>query len=169
MNYYYIYKTPNDFDNLIMVSDGKYLNYLIFDKSKDKYKLPNDLIKKDINIFKETSKYLDDYFKGLKPNFNIPYKLNNLTLFRKEVIDELIKIPYGITITYGDIAKKIAKRHHLDKMSAQAVGNAVGYNPICIGIPCHRVIGSSGSLTGYGGGLNNKIELLKLEGSYEKM
>ena len=73
-------------------------------------------------------------------------------------------IPYGKTLTYNDIAKMIAKRRGIEKMSAQAVGGAVGCNPICIIIPCHRVIGANGNLTGYGGGLQNKIELLKLEG-----
>ena len=73
-------------------------------------------------------------------------------------------IPYGKTITYNDIAKRIAKEKNIEKMSAQAVGGAVGWNPICIIIPCHRVVGTSGSLTGYGGGMNNKISLLKLEG-----
>ena len=73
-------------------------------------------------------------------------------------------IPYGKTITYNDIAKKIAKEKSIEKMSAQAVGGAVGWNPICIIIPCHRVVGTNRSLTGYGGGMNNKISLLKLEG-----
>lgn len=73
-------------------------------------------------------------------------------------------IPYGKTITYNDIAKKIAKSKNIEKMSAQAVGEAVGWNPICIIIPCHRVVGTNRSLIGYGGGMNNKISLLKLEG-----
>ena len=72
-------------------------------------------------------------------------------------------IPYGKTITYNDIAKSIAQKRNISKMSSQAVGGAVGWNPICITIPCHRVVGTNGNLTGYGGGLNNKIELLKIE------
>ena len=72
-------------------------------------------------------------------------------------------IPFGKTLTYNDIAKLIAKDRGVSKMSAQAVGGAVGWNPICIIIPCHRVVGTNGSLTGYGGGIKNKIELLKLE------
>lgn len=75
----------------------------------------------------------------------------------------MLKIPYGKTISYGDIANEIAKDMGLRKMSSQAVGGAVGWNPICIIIPCHRVIGSDGKLVGYGGGLNNKISLLKHE------
>ena len=74
-------------------------------------------------------------------------------------------IPFGKTLTYNDIAKIIAKRHGIDRMSAQAVGGAVGWNPICIVIPCHRVVGANGSLTGYGGGIKNKIALLKNEGN----
>ena len=73
------------------------------------------------------------------------------------------KIPYGKTITYNDIAKEIAKKKGIDRMSAQAVGGAVGWNPICIIIPCHRVIGSNNSLVGYGGGIKNKIKLLEIE------
>ena len=73
-------------------------------------------------------------------------------------------IPYGEVITYGDIADGIAKKRGLFRMSSQAVGGAVGWNPICIIIPCHRVVGSNGSLTGYGGGISNKIKLLELEG-----
>lgn len=75
----------------------------------------------------------------------------------------MIKIPYGETITYNDIAKTIARKKGIKKMSAQAVGGAVGWNPICIIIPCHRVVGANGNLTGYGGGIQNKIELLKIE------
>ncbi len=79
------------------------------------------------------------------------------------VVDIMNKIPYGKVITYNDIAKEIAKIKGIDKMSAQAVGGAVGWNPICIIVPCHRVVGSNGSLTGYGGGMNNKVGLLKIE------
>lgn len=89
--------------------------------------------------------------------------MDNQTEFRKEVIDIMLTTPYGKTITYGEIANKIAKKHKIEKMSSQAVGNAVGWNPICIIIPCHRVVGKNNSLTGYGGGINNKIYLLKNE------
>lgn len=88
------------------------------------------------------------------------HKINNLTQFRKEVIEIMNAIPFGSTITYNDIAKEIAKKHGIKRMSAQAVGGAVGWNPICIIVPCHRVIGSNGALTGYGGGISNKIALL---------
>lgn len=124
----------------------------------------NIVIKKqfitDLPIFKETSRWLDTYFSGEEPDFTPKYKLAVLTPFRKQVIDIMLKIPYGKTTTYGNIAKEIAKNNNISKMSSRAVG----WNPICLIIPCHRVIGSNGNLTGYGGGLNNKIELLKEEG-----
>ncbi len=114
-------------------------------------------------IFDKTIKWLDIYFSGQEPDFTPEYKIENLTPFRKQVIDIMNKIPYGKTITYNDIAKKIAKSKGIEKMSAQAVGGAVGWNPICIIIPCHRVVGTNGSLVGYGGGINNKIKLLEIE------
>ena len=80
------------------------------------------------------------------------------------VSEEMQRIPFGQTVTYGDIAKRIAAKLGKARMSAQAVGGAVGWNPICIIIPCHRVIGVGGKLTGYGGGMKNKIALLKHEG-----
>lgn len=84
-----------------------------------------------------------------------------------EVIEYIKKIPYGKVISYGDIANCIAKKKNIKRMSAQAVGGAVGRNPICIIIPCHRVMGTNNKITGYGGGINNKIKLLEKEGIYE--
>lgn len=103
------------------------------------------------------------YFSGKNPDFIPKYKINNLTPFRQEVIDIMITISYGSTITYNDISKIIAQKRGIKRMSSQAVGGAVGWNPICIIIPCHRVVGTNGSLTDYGGGLNNKVSLLTLE------
>lgn len=164
------YITPDNFSNIIMNSDGKYLTGLWFEGSKDSLKHITNCEEKELPIFKETSEWLNIYFKGETPNFTPKYKINDLTPFRKEVTDIMNKIPFGKTITYGDIAKEIMKKRKLKKMSAQAVGGAVGWNPICIIIPCHRVMGSNGKLTGYGGGINNKIALLKHEGNdYEKM
>lgn len=122
-----------------------------------------DYIEKELEIFKETSNWLDIYFSGKNPNFTPKYKLDNLSFFRKNVIDIMNSIEYGKTITYNDIAKIIAKKYGINRMSPQAVGGAVGSNPICIIIPCHRVVGSNGNLTGYGGGIKNKIALLKSE------
>ena len=90
--------------------------------------------------------------------------MEGLTPFRREVMEILNGIPFGKTLTYGKIADMIAKEHGLPRMSAQAVGGAVGWNPIGIIVPCHRVVGANGDLTGYGGGMKNKIALLRLEG-----
>ena len=118
----------------------------------------------DIPIFNTVKKWLDRYFAGGKPD------INELSLapaggeFRRSVWKILCEIPYGKVITYGDIAKKIAVQMGKEKMSAQAVGGAVGHNPISIIIPCHRVVGSNGSLTGFAGGVQMKMKLLELEG-----
>lgn len=124
-----------------------------------------EMISEDsLEIFKKTKKWLDEYFKGNRPNT----KYLNLSPigneFRQSVWKILCKIPYGEVTTYGDIAKELAKQKGIERMSAQAVGGAVGHNPISIIIPCHRVIGKNGKLTGYAGGLDKKIKLLKIEG-----
>ena len=164
MTYTYTYKTPAQFSDMIMNSDGEYLTGLWFAGSKDSSKHEANGEEKELPIFQETIRWLDLYFSGKVPDFTPKYKINGLTPFRKEVSDIMNSIAYGQTLTYNDIAKIIAKRRGIEKMSAQAVGGAVGWNPICIIIPCHRVLGANGKLTGYGGGLQNKIELLKLEG-----
>ena len=161
--YKFKYQTPKNFSNILMNSDGEYLTGLWFENSKDNNKHKEDYIEKELPIFKETEKWLDEYFSGRCPQFIPKYKIKNLTPFRKEVIEILNSIPYGETITYKEISNIIANKHNINKMSSQAVGGAVGWNPICIIIPCHRVVGKDGNLTGYGGGINNKIELLKLE------
>ena len=145
MTYKYMYQTPENFSNMIMNSDGEYLTGLWFEDSRDSFKHIINCEEKDLEIFKETSKWLDIYFSGKNPNFTPKYKLKNLT--------------------HKDISKIIAEKRGIKIMSSQAVGGAVGWNPICIIIPCHRVVGINGSLTGYGGGIKNKIELLKLEGN----
>lgn len=161
MMYKKSYKSP--LGPIVITSDGKYLTGLWFEKTKDDNKHDKNLKEKDLNIFDEVTRWLDIYFSGKNPEFIPKYKIQNLTPFRKSVIDIMIKIPYGETITYNDIAKTIARKKGIKKMSAQAVGGAVGWNPICIIIPCHRVVGANGNLTGYGGGIQNKIELLKIE------
>lgn len=146
-----------------MTSDGKFLTGLWFDSSTDAQKHNCKFEEKELPIFNEASKWLDIYFSGNNPDFTPKYKISGLTPFRASVIDIMNKIPYGKTVSYNDIAKQIAKTRGIQKMSAQAVGGAVGWNPICIIIPCHRVVGSNGSLTGYGGGIQNKVGLLKCE------
>lgn len=163
MTYKHIYQTPEGFSNMIMNSDGEYLTGLWFEDSRDSFKHIINCEEKDLEIFKETSKWLDIYFKGNIPDFTPKYKIENLTPFRKDVIDIMNEIPFGKTVTYNDISKIIAKKRGIERMSSQAVGGAVGWNPICIIIPCHRVVGSNGSLTGYGGGIKNKVALLTLE------
>ena len=113
-------------------------------------------------ILKDALRWLDIYFSGQKPNF-LP-KLHLIgTDFQKEVWNILLEIPYGQTVTYGEIARKIADKRGLKTMSAQAVGGAVGHNRVSVIVPCHRVIGSDGSLTGYAGGIERKIRLLDIE------
>ena len=105
---------------------------------------------------------MDIYFSGQKPDF-LP-KLHLIgTDFQREVWDILLEIPYGQTVTYSEIARKIADKRGLKTMSAQAVGGAVGHNRVSVIVPCHRVIGSNGSLTGYAGGIERKIKLLDIE------
>ncbi len=163
MIYKWTYKTPDQFDDMIMNSDGEYLTGLWFNDSKDSSKHTLNAIKKELPIFKETRKWLDIYFSGKNPDFTPKYKLDEITPFRQEVSDIMNSIPFGKTLTYHDISKKIAEKRKIKRMSAQAVGGAVGWNPICIIIPCHRVVGSNGNLTGYGGGIKNKIALLAHE------
>ncbi len=117
----------------------------------------------DTKVFEDTKRWLDEYFIGIDPQFVPKYKINNLTEFREMVLEEIKKIPYGEVIIYNDIAKVVAKKKNMNKMSVQAVGGAVGWNPICLIIPCHRVIGTDGSLTGYGRGIENKKALLEHE------
>lgn len=163
MVYKHSYQTPEKFSNIIMESDGEYLTGLWFESSSDASKHELHYEEKELSIFKEVCEWLNLYFSGSIPHFTPKYKINNLTPFRQEVIDIMNTINYGTVLTYNDIAKIIAKNRKIERMSAQAVGGAVGRNPICIIIPCHRVVGSNGNLTGYGGGIKNKVELLKHE------
>ena len=120
------------------------------------------LPKKDLPVFQQTAKWLTIYFSGEKPDFTPPLNPQG-NQFEKTVWNILLKIPYGKTTTYGQIAKQVAKQKGIKSMSAQAVGRAIGHNPISLIIPCHRVIGANGNLTGYAGGTDKKLFLLKLE------
>ncbi len=113
-------------------------------------------------VFKQAKDWLDCYFRGEAPGFTPPLFLDG-SPFRLDVWDILKQIPYGTILTYRDIAGMIARKKGLEKMSARAVGGAVGHNPVSIIVPCHRVIGANGSLTGYAGGVKKKIALLELE------
>ena len=117
---------------------------------------------KELPVFTLAKSWLAIYFAGRCPNFSPEITFKG-TAFQERVWNELQKIPYGQTTTYGEIAKRLAAEQGQRHMSAQAVGRAVGHNPIAIIIPCHRVIGSGGKLTGYSGGLERKEKLLLLE------
>ena len=164
MNYLWKYETPEGFNHMWMSSDGEVLTGLWFEGSKDTGKQMRHGTEKLLPIFEETVRWLDLYFGGGVPDFEPAYRVGNLTDFRREVQEQMREIPYGQTVTYGDIAREIAAKRGVSRMSAQAVGGAIGANPICIIVPCHRVMGAGGKLTGYGGGIENKKALLRLEG-----
>ena len=182
--FYWNYKTPDAFTDMIMFSDGRFLTGLIFMKSADGFKnrwdkpkrngklLDADLKCEMLPVFEDTVRWLDEYFgknpetgeftgKSRQPDFFPAIRIEGLTPFRRKVMTTMLTIPYGQTMTYGEVAQMMGK----EKMSARAVGGAVGWNPICLIIPCHRVLGSHGSITGYGGGTDNKVALLRLEGT----
>ena len=146
---------------LILVSDGNNLIGLFFENQKvlvDNKEC--NLIEKDLPVFEITKKWLDKYFNGEKPSIDeIPYKLIG-TEFRKKVWNLLTKIPYGQIMTYGELSKIVYGK---SQNNSKIIGGTVSNNPISIIIPCHRVNGAKDKLTGYGGGLINKIRLLKLE------
>ena len=156
------YKSP--IGDILLASKNNKLIGLWIEGQKYYLSCLKDEIKdEDTEILIKTKKWLDRYFKGEKPS------INELDLdpigsdFRKDVWKILCKIPYGEVTTYKNIADTIAKENGLKKMSSQAVGGAVSHNPISIIIPCHRVVGSNGSLTGYAGGIDKKVYLLKHE------
>jgi methylated-DNA-[protein]-cysteine S-methyltransferase len=151
---------------LTLASDGKHLIGVWFDGQKyfaDTIK-GNVAENSDLPVFTATKKWLDAYFIGKKPAISELQPAPAGSEFRKAVWSILCEIPYGQCRTYGEIAKKIAFRMNKKNMAGQAVGGAVGHNPISIIIPCHRVVGTNGSLTGYGGGIDRKVKLLELEG-----
>ncbi|MGI6361431.1 MAG: methylated-DNA--[protein]-cysteine S-methyltransferase [Bacillota bacterium] len=128
--------------------------------------IPENLIEKDnLPVFIAAKNWLDSYFAGENPAISALSLSPKGSDFRQKVWSLLCEIPYGQTTTYGEIAKKVALKLQRPSMSSQAVGGAVGHNPLSIIIPCHRVVGSDGSLTGYAGGLKTKIKLLELEGA----
>ena len=162
MSYISLYDSPLGL--LTLAGDGEALSGLWF--SGQKYfgstlgKAP--VQNKALPVFDRTKLWLDIYFSGKAPDFTPPLSLNT-TPFRKAVWEILLTIPFGQTMTYGEIAEKMAEQMGLRHMSAQAVGGAVGHNPVSLIIPCHRVIGSDGSLTGYAGGIDRKRRLLEME------
>ena len=158
------YKSP--IGNILLASKDNKLIGLWIEGQKYYLQTINDKIEKLDNdkILIKTKKWLNRYFNKEKPSIN-ELELNPIgSDFRQEVWKILCDIPYGKVTTYNDIAKQIAEKKGIKRMSAQAVGGAVGHNPISIIIPCHRVVGTNGSLTGYAGGIDKKIYLLEHEG-----
>lgn len=159
----YISNYISPFGNIVLSADetgltglwfeGQKYSETYFDKSHEEKELP---------VFTKAKEWLDIYFSGKEPDFRLPLHFTG-TPFQNEVWEILCSIPYGKTVTYGGIARQIADDRGIGHMSAQAVGGAVGRNPISIIVPCHRVVGSKGDLTGYAGGIDKKIALLKLE------
>ena len=150
---------------ILLAADEIGLTGLWFDG--EKYfadNLPAVYTERETPILTETKRWLSVYFTGREPDFLPPLHPVG-TPFRLAVWEMLLQIPYGQTTTYGEIARQLAKKQGLDRMSAQAVGGAVGHNEISIVIPCHRVVGTDGSLTGYAGGIEKKRMLLELEGA----
>lgn len=161
MTYIYYYDSP--LGGITVSSNGSEITGLWFDGQK--YfgdTLPKEYEEKDLPIFEEAKRWLNIYFSGKAPDFTPPLKIDT-TPFRKAVWEIMLTIPFGQTMTYGGIADRIAKQKGIAKMSAQAVGGAVGHNAISLIIPCHRVVGSNGSLTGYAGGIEKKVQLLTME------
>ena len=161
MVYTCTYKSP--LGNMLLAADEIGLTGLWFEGQKYfANTLPKKQISKETPILTETKRWLDLYFSGEKPAFTPPLHPAESD-FRQAVWQILLKIPYGETMPYGEIAREMAKIQNVSHMSAQAVGGAVGHNAISIIIPCHRVVGTNGSLTGYAGGIDKKIALLELE------
>lgn len=162
MNYIQYYDSP--LGRILLSSDGDGLSGLWF--AGQKYYaagMNRDFCESGDRFTASASEWLDIYFSGKEPDF-IPALSLHGSDFRKEVWNILLSIPYGRTATYAEIAKSVAEVRGTDKYSARAAGGAVGHNPVSVIVPCHRVIGSDGSLTGYAGGIEKKIALLKLEG-----
>ncbi len=148
---------------MLLAADGEALTGAWFDGQKYFARtLPPDAREQTVPILRDAMIWLDTYFSGGDPGVPSPLRPMG-TPFQREVWDILLMIPYGRTMTYGQIAAMLARRRGLPRMSAQAVGSAVGRNPISVFIPCHRVVGSGGSLTGYAGGIQRKTALLRLE------
>ncbi len=153
----YTFHVDSPLGGITLASDGEALTGLWFDGQKSfADTLDAEYAEKALPVFGETAKWLDLYFAGVEPDFT-PKLSPRGTSFRRRVWDVLLTIPYGHTMTYGEIAQRLGCR------SAQAIGGAVGHNPISLIIPCHRVVGADGSLTGYAGGVDKKCRLLEME------
>ena len=160
---FYIHHYISPLGGITEASDGSALTGLWFDGQK--YfgaGLSGCAEEKMLSVFEQTDRWLDIYFGGSEPDFTPTLSLRG-SAFRKDVWEILLAIPYGQTTTYGKIGAILAAKRGLPHMSAQAVGGAVGHNPVSLIVPCHRVTGSDGSLTGYAGGIDKKAFLLDME------
>ena len=148
---------------ILLAADEIGLTGLWFDGQKYFARgLSSEREERELPVLLEAKRWLDIYFTGKEPDFLPP--LHSIgSAFRRSVWEILLQIPYGRTTTYGEIARRLAEKQQRPRMSAQAVGGAVGHNEMSILIPCHRVVGTNGSLTGYAGGVDKKVKLLELE------
>ena len=161
MQYISHYHSP--IGDILLAADEIGLTGLWFEGQKYfARRLDKDYKERELPLFETAKRWLDVYFSGREPDFPVPLHFLG-TEFQKEVWEILCSIPYGHTMTYGEIAKQLAAKRGTPHMSAQAVGGAVGHNEISILVPCHRVVGTNGSLTGYAGGIDKKVRLLTLE------
>lgn len=159
----YISEYSSPLGVITMASDGESLTGLWFDGQKYYAgTIGTACEEREVPVLVKTKRWLDIYFAGKEPGFTPPIALSG-TPFRLAVWEILREIPYGKRVTYKEIALQVARRKGIGSMSAQAVGGAVGHNPVSIIVPCHRVVGGDGSLTGYAGGIERKAALLSLE------
>lgn len=148
---------------ILLAADESGLTGLWFDGQKFFARdLPAERVEQNTPALSEVKRWLDIYFTGKEPDFMPPLHPIG-SAFRRSVWDILLRIPYGQTTTYGEIARQLAEKQGRPRIAAQAVGGAVGHNKISIIIPCHRVVGTNGSLTGYAGGIDKKVKLLEWE------
>ncbi len=148
---------------ILLAADETGLTGLWFDGQKFFARdLPVERVEQNTPALSEVKRWLDIYFTGKEPDFMPPLHPIG-SAFRRSVWDILLRIPYGQTTTYGEIARQLAEKQGRPRIAAQAVGGAVGHNKISIIIPCHRVVGTNGSLTGYAGGIDKKVKLLEWE------
>ena len=154
---YYSTKYSSPIGQMLIIGDEKAICGVYFFNQKNFPSYMDYIENDDLTIFHDVKGWFNDYFNGLNPEINFKLKPKGST-FQLKVWKILSKIPYGETVTYGEIASEISP-----KMSPQAVGGAVSHNPIAVLIPCHRVVGANGKLTGYAAGLDKKVKLLKLE------
>ena len=159
----YVQHYDSPLGGILLAADESGITGLWFDGQKYFARdLPAERVEQNTPALAEAKRWLDIYFTGGEPDFTPPLHPIG-SGFRQAVWNILLQIPYGQTTTYGEIARQLAAKQGLARMSAQAIGGAVGHNEISIIIPCHRVVGTNGSLTGYAGGIDRKVKLLELE------